>query len=224
MYENNMVYLNTKLEAIEESMATIESIIPATKGKKLKLNAFDKHREYCLKLFKISCELTNVRRVAPVENYDILFEAVKILEKGRIEILNLKTLCIYADTIEFNTRVQEEFAEAVRASNRDKCLLIIGEERRRSAAAEETKRFLELKVEKAEFNKNVTKIVNIISTYLDEDGRPVNKKINLGLMNSYLRKIYEKDEILEAYKQYLDTEPYNLLMKMINRDLDKHSK
>ena len=121
----------------------------------------------------------------------------------------------------FNDIIQDEFDNAIRKNNRDKCLLIISDERRKAEEIEKVRKELKERVEHDRFRKHVLEVQHILSRYMDEDGRPKQKKVNVGLMNGHLKVLYSEQEILEGYREFLDTEPFCLLLQMIERNLRK---
>lgn len=216
----NILMIKQKIEEMEALRKEIISVMPKNLFTRTAFNMKDKKRVDSIKYFDRALALANESDIyMPEDNYMLLLESVRIIERGIAKQREILSLCNYVNCLGLCDRAQLEFDEAAYSNDKDKCLIIISEEKRRQAEAERIERNLKVRIAKR--NKEVAEIEQLMSQWLDEDGCPRFKSVNVGNMNTYLLKLYPRDSIIEAYKQFLDTEPFNALMRVIERDLDK---
>lgn len=216
----NILMINKKISEMEALRKEIIALMPKNPLAKATFNMKDKKRVEIIRYFDKALAMSNVDDIyMPDNNYMLLLEAIRILERGIYKQREILSLCIHVNQLELSERAQTEFDEAAFDNNKDKCLIIIAEEQRRKAEADRVARNLKVRTEKR--NKEVAEIEQLMSQWLDEDGCPRFKSVNVGNMNTYLLKLYPRDSIIEAYKQFLDTEPFNALMRQIERDLER---
>lgn len=222
MRYENVEYLIKKIEAMQEAKEHIKAVMPTTKIGKIKFNLTESKYEPAMKMYKLALSLTGKETdYTPVDNYEILVESIKVLEAGIMEQASLKRLCVYANALKFNDRVQSDFDTAVRKNNKDRCILIISDERRKAEDAERVRKELQAQAEHDKFRKHVLEVQHALSRYMDEDGRPKFKTVNIGMMNNALKTLYTEEEIIEGYKEFLDTNSFSLLIQMIAKKLRK---
>lgn len=216
----NILMINKKISEMEALRKDIIALMPKNPLAKATFNMKDKKRVEIIHYFDKALAMSNIDDIyMPDNNYMLLLEAIRILERGIYKQREILSLCIHVNQLELSERAQAEFDEAAFDNDKDKCLIIIAEEQRRKAESERVARNLKIRTEKR--NKEVAEIEQLMSQWLDEDGCPRFKSVNVGNMNTYLLKLYPRDSIIEAYKQFLDTEPFNALMRQIERDLER---
>lgn len=219
MKARNILKVNEKIKGMEVLKEEVIEMLPKTSLSKTSFNRKQKRKEV-MHYFDMALALANESDIfVPDDNYMILMESVRILERGIVKQREILKLCYFANAFGLCERAQLEFDEAAYDNDKDRCLILIADEKRRQAEVERVTRSLEIRIQKR--NKEVYEIEQLLSQWLDEDGCPRFKSVNVGNMNTYLMKLYPKDSIIEAYKQFLDTEPFNALMRAIERDLDK---
>lgn len=216
----NILMINQKIEEMEALKKEIVNAVPKSAFGKFSFNMKDKNRVDTIHYFDKALALANESDIyMPEDTYMLLLESIRILERGIVKQREILALCQHINLLGLCDRAQVEFDEAAYDNDKDKCLIIIANEQRRQAEAERITRNLKIRVDKR--NQEVAAIEQLMSQWLDEDGCPRFKFVNVGNMNEYLLKLYPRDSIIEAYKQFLDTEPFHALMRMIEKDLDK---
>lgn len=154
-----------------------------------------------------------------LNNSELVIDLIRYLEKHIHKQESLRRLCVYATALNFNDKVSQEFENYVLLNDKEQCVLLISEERRRRAQLEITRAELLAKSAQNRFEKNVSEILIHLRANMDSDGRPIHRDVNIGIINKHLKMLYAKDEILEAYKRFLDTAAYNVFLKMLERKL-----
>ena len=216
----NVLMINEKIKEMQTLKQEIIDQMPKNIVSKAAFNMQDKKRIESIKYFDKALAITNTEDTyMPEDNYMLLIECIRILERGIAKQREILALCSYVNYLGLCNRAQIEFDEAAYNNDKDRCLIIISEEKRRQAEAERVARNLKIRVEKR--NQEVAEIEQLMSQWMDEDGCPRFKNVNVGNMNTYLVKLYPRDSIIEAYKQFLDTAPFNALMRVIEKDLEK---
>lgn len=158
--------------------------------------------------------------IPEMSNTELFIDLIRFIERTINRQESLRRLCVFSMTLKLNDRVTQEFETAVLCNDKDKCMLIITEEKQRREQLEISRAELLAKSAQNRFDKAVNEILIYLRSAMDSDGRPISKDVNIGVINKHLIALYKKEEIIEAYKQFLDTSAYQIFISMIERKLN----